>query len=80
MRFADKLKGLRADRGLSQNDLAERSGVPVTTIRNFEQGRRFPSWPVLQRLVKALAASLGDFDGLEPADERTAKRKSVRRR
>jgi DNA-binding XRE family transcriptional regulator len=36
----EKLGEARREAGLSQGDLAEKSGVPVGTIRNLEQGLR----------------------------------------
>ncbi len=71
MRFKDKLAGLRGEAGLSQDGLAERSGVPAGTIRNLEQGIRLPTWPTLLRLARALGASLGAFDGCEAEDPPT---------
>ena len=62
MTFADKLKKLRAAKGWSQQDLADRSGVPVWTLRGLEQGRRKPSWPVLVSIARALGVGSGKFD------------------
>ena len=73
MRFREKLQALRAAAGLSQGELADRSGVPAGTIRNLEQGIRLPAWPTLVRLVKALGASMGDFDDCELEDAPVAK-------
>jgi XRE family transcriptional regulator, regulator of sulfur utilization len=69
--FADRLKQLRHAAGMSQADLAKSSGVPVTTIHGFEQGRREPGFVTLLRLAKGLGVSLAAF---EP-DEQTKKRK-----
>jgi transcriptional regulator with XRE-family HTH domain len=73
MKFREKLQRLRAVAHLSQGELAERSGVPPGTIRNLEQGIRLPTWPTLVRLVKALGASIGDFDECELEDAPAAK-------
>lgn len=35
-----KLETIRRKNGLSQNDLAVKSGVPFTALREYEQGRR----------------------------------------
>lgn len=37
-----KIKNAREISGISQQELAEKSGVPVGTIRGWEQGRRIP--------------------------------------
>lgn len=52
--FSEKLQAARTAAGLSQPGLAERSGINVSSIRNLEQGRRQPSWEMVQRLVGAL--------------------------
>jgi transcriptional regulator with XRE-family HTH domain len=53
--FADSLKRLRAERGLSQSELAERAGLSQNGISQWEAGTREPSWSN----VLALAAALG---------------------
>jgi transcriptional regulator with XRE-family HTH domain len=49
------LRGLRQDRALSQRDLAEASGVTLSTINRLELGRQ-SAYPVT---VRKLAAALG---------------------
>jgi transcriptional regulator with XRE-family HTH domain len=63
MTFAEKLKELRQGKGLSQPKLAAASGVPVSTIRDYEQGKREPMFANAQRLAKALEVSLDVFPG-----------------
>lgn len=38
--FADRLANLRHRLGLSQAQFADRYGLPIGTVRNWEQGRR----------------------------------------
>lgn len=38
--FADRLRRLRSRLDLSQGAFAERFGLPLATVRNWEQGRR----------------------------------------
>jgi transcriptional regulator with XRE-family HTH domain len=61
MTFAEKLKELRQACGLSQTGLASASGIPVGTIRDYEQGKRDPLLSNAQRLAKALRVSLDEF-------------------
>lgn len=63
MSFSKKLKQLREDKGLSQQELADASGVSVWAIRDYEQGkRRFdPGLHLLVKLSKALKVSLDVF-------------------
>jgi transcriptional regulator with XRE-family HTH domain len=65
--FAERLRELRHERGLSQPDLSERSGVAVSTIRQFEYGRREPTYGTLVKLAAGLGVSLAAFDQAEPA-------------
>jgi transcriptional regulator with XRE-family HTH domain len=59
--FGERLKAHREAAGLSQPQLAERSGVPVGTIRDYEQGRREPLLGAAAKLARALKKQLEDF-------------------
>lgn len=61
--FARRLKALRAQAGLTQAALAERSGVAVSTIRQFEYGLREPTLGTLLKLADGLGVSLDVFAG-----------------
>ncbi|WP_107120663.1 helix-turn-helix transcriptional regulator [Streptomyces olivochromogenes] len=53
--FGDALRRLRVQAGLTQEELAERSGVSVRTIRGLETGRGSnPRMTTMQELAKAL--------------------------
>jgi transcriptional regulator with XRE-family HTH domain len=54
MRFADMLKQAREKAGLSQTALAERTGLPLRSIQNWEQGHRAPRVAVVPRLAQAV--------------------------
>src|SRR5262245_18977539 len=56
--FAERLREVRAAAGLSQTGLAERSGVAASTIRQFEQSRREPTYGTLLKLARGLGVSL----------------------
>ena len=58
LKFPDRLKGIREERGLSQADLAEKSGLQTSAISHFETGRRSPSFDNLKRLADALGSSI----------------------
>src|SRR5215469_1754753 len=56
--FGGRLRGLRKSAGLSQEELAERSGLNVRTISNLERGySRWPYRDTLRRLADALLLS-----------------------
>jgi putative transcriptional regulator len=57
---------IRERTGLSQSAFSQRIGVPVSTIRNWEQGRRVPDGParvllaMLDRNPRIVEEVLGD--------------------
>lgn len=59
---ADKLKALRKQKGFSQEELSKVSGIPVMTIRSWEQGYRTPrDIYVIERFCNALEISIDDL-------------------
>ncbi len=59
--FADILKKLRAEKGLSQRELAERLFVTRSTVARWENGSRLPDASMISRLSRCLNA---DFSTL----------------
>ena len=79
MTFAAKLKKLREEKGLTQEDLASASGIPLGTLRDYEQGRRRsdPTLAITVRLASALGTdcrTFADCDGVK-AKEKTQPRR-----
>ncbi len=56
--MGEKLQRLRDAAGLSQAALARAVGVPVTTLRNWEQDRRMPRLDTAAVLARELGVSL----------------------
>jgi transcriptional regulator with XRE-family HTH domain len=54
MDFGERLRKTREDKGLSQQDLAERAGIQASAVSHFELGRRLPSFDNIRRLADAL--------------------------
>ena len=52
--FQKRLIAARKKRGMSQNDLAKKSGFKPATVSHFETGARKPSFDNLRRLSDAL--------------------------
>lgn len=73
--FATRLKELRTQAGLSQNGLADKSGVPVGTIRYFEYGLREPTFDTLTKLAAGLGVSLSAFDQPAEPEKKPPRRK-----
>ncbi len=54
--IADKLKELRAEKGLTREAAAEKIGISVRTLANYERGERIPQGEIL--------SSIADFYGV----------------
>jgi transcriptional regulator with XRE-family HTH domain len=61
MTFGQKLKTLREAAGMTQAGLSTASGVPLGTIRDYEQVKRDPLLPTANRLASALGVSIAEF-------------------
>jgi DNA-binding XRE family transcriptional regulator len=68
MTFGEKLRQLREQAELTQEQLAQRSGVNLWTIRGYEQGRREPNWKGAIDLARALGVAVEAFAGCESKD------------
>jgi transcriptional regulator with XRE-family HTH domain len=55
--FGSRLKTVRESRGLSQSDLAAKTGLQPSAISHFETNSRSPSFDNLKRLADALNVS-----------------------
>jgi transcriptional regulator with XRE-family HTH domain len=59
--FAVKLRELRAAAGISQYELAKRSGLSKQAISNLELGNREPAWATVVALAHAFGVSCEAF-------------------
>jgi len=62
-RFGKQLQRLRADRGLSQEQLAVQAGLVRIYVTKLESGQHDPSLSTLVRLAKVLKVSLTELLG-----------------
>lgn len=67
--FKERLKELRKSRGLSQKQLAEKTGISVHTINSYESGRRDPNTKNLQILQDFFQVSQGFLLGDLKSDD-----------
>ncbi|MBL8798736.1 MAG: helix-turn-helix transcriptional regulator [Planctomycetia bacterium] len=77
MTFADKLKALRVEKDLTQEQLAEAAGIPIGTLRDYEQGKRRadPALSTAVKLARALGVSVEAFaECVEAEHEKPARR------
>jgi transcriptional regulator with XRE-family HTH domain len=60
-RFAENLRRLRRDAGLTQDALAEIVGMAAAEISRLERGRRDPQQHTIVRLVRGLDVSAAEL-------------------
>jgi transcriptional regulator with XRE-family HTH domain len=66
MAFADMLKKLRKDAGLTQQQLADKAHMFREAIARFETGSQGPSWESVQILARALGVDITAFQEAMP--------------
>ena len=59
--FGGRVRRLRTERGLSQEQLALRTGLDRTYISGIERGVRNPSLRIIFKLSEALSTSLSEM-------------------
>ena len=60
MEFNEKLQELRKQKGLTQEDLAERLYVSRTAVSKWESGRGYPNIDSLKEISKYFSVSIDD--------------------
>lgn len=64
--FANNVKRIRSERGLTQERLAELAGLHMTDIARIETLRRDPGIKVVAKIAHGLGVAASDlFDGVE---------------
>jgi transcriptional regulator with XRE-family HTH domain len=84
MSLASIVREARRRAGLTQAELADRAGVPKSTVGRIESGARTPSTDLVERLVRAagleVTVSLSESDpGTDSMFERTLRRTPAQR-
>ena len=70
MNFADKLKAIRKEKGLTQNELAIKAGISLSSIINYENRRRKnPPYTIVQRIAAALDVPLDSLIEVEYTED-----------
>jgi transcriptional regulator with XRE-family HTH domain len=65
MRFSELLRTKREGAGLTQEALARLADTSVGNVRNYEQGIRFPSFPIVVKLAAALGVDCTAFSACD---------------
>lgn len=58
MSVCETIKARRQMLGISQNDLAEISGIGIATVKNIESGNANPSLSTIEALAQTLGMEL----------------------
>jgi transcriptional regulator with XRE-family HTH domain len=66
--LAGVLKRLREDRGLTQEALAFKSGVSISSLGRIETGRTSAAWTTVVQLADALGVSMGELGAAVDAE------------
>lgn len=56
--FAKNIKVLRADRGMTREQLAEKAGVSVYTVHSYENAARMPTIQTVKRIADVFGVSI----------------------
>lgn len=70
-RFAHRLRNLRTERGITQEQLAEFIGKTTEHVSFLERGERSPSFEVILDLADALGVSVSYLMSIEQPDDNT---------
>jgi transcriptional regulator with XRE-family HTH domain len=57
-KFGQRVKSLRKEKGMSQEELAEKSGLNRPYISAIEQGKRNVSLEVMEKLAEAMGVEI----------------------
>ncbi len=72
IRFGHKLRELREEKGMTQEQLAERIGITANAVGQFERGKIFPNYETTTNIINVLdidANLLFSRDAVDYPDE-----------
>lgn len=61
MKLGDKIKQLRIEKGMTQDDLAAATGTTKASISNYERNRRNPQYTVINSIADVLGIPLSEL-------------------
>jgi DNA-binding XRE family transcriptional regulator len=61
MTFGERQAEIRKKVAMTQEQLAQTSGISIWTLRGYEQNRREPNWKAALKVAKALGVTLEAF-------------------
>lgn len=63
MNIGETIKNIRKDQGLTQKELAEKTGLALITIQQYERNVREPKLESIKKIAEALGVTMGDLIG-----------------
>ena len=63
MKFEDRLKQYRENKGWTQAELGEKSGISSRMIQRYEAGTSRPRWDAAEKIANALEVPVSDLLG-----------------
>lgn len=76
IRIGEQIKKFRTQRGMTQNDLAERIGLTEKQISKIETGVHYPMFENFVKIMDVLGVQMKDFD-YEIESDNNALRNSI---
>ena len=71
MNLADRIKRIRQNQGLSQEKLAEESGLSLRTIQRIEKEKSTPTGDSLKKIARALNITVDELTDWEIIEDRS---------
>ncbi len=59
--IGSRIRELRKNKNINQEQLAELVGVEPTSVSNIENGRNYPSFNTLEKMVEVLGITFNDI-------------------
>ena len=63
MKFNERLKSLRENKGMTQGQLSQKAGISCRTIQNYEAGTHRPRYGATEKLAEALEVPISELLG-----------------
>lgn len=61
MNIGERMKQIREEKGLTQNEVAQRAGVTAASLSRWENEEREPTFQNVQRIAQALGATMAEM-------------------
>jgi transcriptional regulator with XRE-family HTH domain len=76
--MGERFQRLREEARMTQLEACQRSGIPLSSLRNWEQGKRLPRIDHAMRLARTLGVSMDVLVGFDEPEAGKPKRRRKR--